>query len=972
MYRQTHFHRHCLLVAFLLCIFSSFAQPNTTIELQKPAKYQNRALPSEKTGNKKFTIPKRLYTNMVSQYNYFFNANTKLEAIISKAKESFKEDYTQLLPFYNYSLDETAKGQIDTVIYKCTAGLLLHDLRSDWVDQFYLLLGKAYMHRKNFDSAAVVFQYINYAFAPKDDGYDIPIGSNASNTKGIFTISTDEKRNIWKKISADIPTRNESFLWQVRNYIEQKKLTEAAALLEIIRSDQLFPARLKSKWYELEAYLKYNLQANDSAAHFLTLALNNAESTAEKARWEFLAAQLFELAHNDSASIKMYEKAIQHSTDPLMEVYARLQIVSLSSESKPNAIQENLNQLLAMAKKDKYQGYRDIIYYSAAALELKRVEFKNAEKYLLKSIATSENNEALKQQSLFQLADIAYTTKKYVNAARFYDSIQVAYLPIPKQVIIQNKKTPLDSIATNLIAIQLEDSLQQIASMPIEARNLYLKNILKKLRKEKGLKETDTDLSFGSVMPIAAPEDLFKPAGNDFYFSSGSLKTKGLSEFKAKWGNRPNIDNWRRQSIVDRSFSNTSPDVSDVVTLKSNAKPTDKEISIFALTNELPLSTAAIQQSNDKIIEAYMQIGYTFQYYLNDYPKAIEAYESILKRYPDSTASEKLLYQLNSCFNKTGEFAKADSLVKQLSAKFPSGKLTRNLTAVSANVKTNPAEQAYENIYRDFLEGRFETAKRKKIEADQQFGKQFWTPQLLYIESVYYVKLQQDSIAINRLENIAALFPKTEIASKAATMIDVLKRRKEIESYLTNLTIEKIEEPIVRNVELNNTDVTKIDLPKKDTSSSSIPKKITSPAVLATMATPTPIAVQNKFEFIASDTQFVVLVLTMVDPIFISEARNAFNRFNQGRFNQQKLTVSATKITDSTHYLLIGPFKNAADASSYIDQTKPITSNRIVPWLPADKYNYSFISPANLALLRSNKNPSAYQAFLHTIFPDKF
>ena len=547
MYRETHFHRHCLLLAFLLCFFSSFAQPNTTIELQKPAKYQNRALPSEKTGNKKFTIPKRLYTNMVSQYNYFFNANTKLEAIIFKAKESYKEDYTQLLPFYNYSLDETAKGQIDTVILNVPAGLLLHDLRSDWVDQFYLLLGKAYLHRKNFDSAAVVFQYINYAFANKDDGYDIPIGSNTSNTKGIFTISTNEKRNIWKKISSDIPTRNESFLWQVRNYIEQKKLTEAAALLEIIRSDRLFPARLKTKWYELEAYLQYNLQANDSAAHFLTMALNNAESKGEKARWEFLAAQLFERAHNDSASIKLFEKAIQHSTDPLMEVYARLQIVSLSSESKPNAIQENLNQLLAMAKKDKYQGYRDIIYYSAAALELKRAEYKNAEKYLLKSIATSENNEALKQQSLLQLADIAYTTKKYINAARYYDSIQVAYLPIPKQLIIQNRKTPLDSIAANLISIHLEDSLQLIALMPIEARNLYLKNILKKLRKEKGLKETDTDLSFGSVMPISAPEDLFKPAGNDFYFSSGSLKTKGLSEFKAKWGNRPNIDNWRRQ-----------------------------------------------------------------------------------------------------------------------------------------------------------------------------------------------------------------------------------------------------------------------------------------------------------------------------------------------------------------------------------------------------------------------------------------
>ncbi|MGK4422318.1 hypothetical protein ACSLVQ_29130, partial [Klebsiella pneumoniae] len=85
----------------------------------------------------------------------------------SRAKEQYKDDYTTLLSFYNYSLDETAKQQIDSIIYKCTAGILLHDLRSDWVDRLYLLLGNAYLHRKNFDSANFVFQFINYAYAPK-------------------------------------------------------------------------------------------------------------------------------------------------------------------------------------------------------------------------------------------------------------------------------------------------------------------------------------------------------------------------------------------------------------------------------------------------------------------------------------------------------------------------------------------------------------------------------------------------------------------------------------------------------------------------------------------------------------------------------------------------------------------------------------------------------------------------------------
>ncbi|TAG11555.1 MAG: hypothetical protein EAZ41_05975 [Sphingobacteriia bacterium] len=343
--------------------------------MSKPEKYRNRLLPAEKSGNKKFTIPKRLYNNTVSEYNYYFNANNKLNDIITFAKQNFKDDYTQLLPFYNYSLSETAKGQIDSVLYKCTAGILLHDLRSDWVDRFYLLMGNAYLHRQDFDSAYQVFQYINYSFAPKDDGYDIPIGSNISSRNGSFSIATNEKRSIWKKISSNPPARNESFLLQVRNLIEQKKLPEAESLLEIIRADNQFPSRLKNQWYEMEAYLNYTEQHYDTAAYFIIKALPTTENKTEAARWEYLAAQMLTISGKDSISISLFEKAIKHTTDPLMDVNARLNIASLSAENKPNALQQNLKELLIMAKRDRYQGYRDIIHYAAAELEIKQKIF---------------------------------------------------------------------------------------------------------------------------------------------------------------------------------------------------------------------------------------------------------------------------------------------------------------------------------------------------------------------------------------------------------------------------------------------------------------------------------------------------------------------------------------------------------------------------------------------------------------------
>ena len=178
-------------------------QPSLSFDLKKPQKFENKKLGSEKTGEKKFTLPRRFIQNTVTHYNWYFNANNKLNEIIDRAKYSYKDDYSKLLSFYNYTLENTAasKSDLDSILYKTNAGILIHDLRNDWIDNLYMLMGKAYFFKKELDSAYLTFQYVNYAFAPKEkDGYDIPIGSNASEGKTAFSIATREKRNVIKKI----------------------------------------------------------------------------------------------------------------------------------------------------------------------------------------------------------------------------------------------------------------------------------------------------------------------------------------------------------------------------------------------------------------------------------------------------------------------------------------------------------------------------------------------------------------------------------------------------------------------------------------------------------------------------------------------------------------------------------------------------------------------------------------------------
>ncbi|MBV9987158.1 MAG: hypothetical protein JO301_05735, partial [Chitinophagaceae bacterium] len=151
----------CNALCLMLVAISAAAQPHLSLEIKKPQKYESRTLPSEKSTDTKFGLTKKLYSNTVSRFNYYFNANRILNDVLATAKEQHRDDYTRLLSFYNYELDTLFKDKMDTVIYKATAGIVLHDLRSDWVDKLYLLMGRAYLYRKDFDSATNVFQYIN-------------------------------------------------------------------------------------------------------------------------------------------------------------------------------------------------------------------------------------------------------------------------------------------------------------------------------------------------------------------------------------------------------------------------------------------------------------------------------------------------------------------------------------------------------------------------------------------------------------------------------------------------------------------------------------------------------------------------------------------------------------------------------------------------------------------------------------------
>lgn len=973
------------------------AQPGgLSFDLPHPKKFENSKLRSEKTGEKKFTLPRRFMQNTTSHYNFFFNANEKIKDVMARAKGTHKDDYTKLLSFYNYSFEETSryKNDLDSVIYKSTAGILLHDLRSNWVDNFYLLMGKAYYLKKEFDSAYLTFQYLNYAFSPKEkDGYDKVIGSNSNEGGNAFSIATSEKTNIAKKLLSRPPSRNESLVWQVKTYIAGDELPEAAGLIQTLKYDPVFPSRLKADLNEAQAWYFYKQQAWDSSAIYLEQALGTAANKEETARWEYLIAQLYEALGKHTMAQAFYERVIKHTINPVMEVYALLNSIRQGEGTDAKAVQDAVDALAKMGRRDKYIIYRDIIFYTAAQIELDRKQNAAAKSFLEKSIKYSINNPKQKSRSFLALANIDFSEQDFVDAKRFYDSTDISTIAPEDVDAFKIRKNALTVIANQQMIINRQDSLQKIAAMPEAERTAYLKKLLKQLRKQQGLKEDD--VSFGNTNPgfpgadNSAPTDLFSAsaAKTEWYFANPSLKSKGFGDFKAKWGNRPNADNWQRSAAIKQqsAAARNNPLDPSQAGLTSGQAEAEKPFSLDVLKEKLPLTPEKLKVSNDSIMRARFEMGKALQDNLEEYADAIAAYEKLRSQFPDSPVEEKTLFNLYYCYKKLGNEQKMAEIKTLMETKFANGKLTgivKNPVPADTALK-KAGTPLYNEIYNLFIEGKFDEALAAKHIADSLYGRYYWTPQLLYIVAVYHIHQRNDSTAKTILNNITSLYPGTPMAAKAKNMIDVLGRRKQIEDYLTKLKIERPKDdstadPVIVSggkpspvgTPMVQGKVVAPPPPRLLIKDSVQTAKALADSLLAAKKTTGPVS--TTFVNTPDQPHYVALVMDKVDPVYVSEAKNAFDRYNKEKYYNKPIVITPLPLTDDLRFVLMGAFDNAAAALDYLDKARRAAPGEIIPWMPAGKYSFIIITEKNLDALKTSKDVPAYKKFLLQNYKDSF
>lgn len=110
------------------------------------------------------------YHNTTAHYNGYFNANELI--MLSKAllEQSHTDNYTKLLPIYKYLAVEDASvvaQDLDIAMEKVTVVVNLHPY-SKWVDDSYLVFGKAQYYKRDYEAAEATFRYFSNEFNPEE------------------------------------------------------------------------------------------------------------------------------------------------------------------------------------------------------------------------------------------------------------------------------------------------------------------------------------------------------------------------------------------------------------------------------------------------------------------------------------------------------------------------------------------------------------------------------------------------------------------------------------------------------------------------------------------------------------------------------------------------------------------------------------------------------------------------------------
>lgn len=738
---------------------------------------------------KKNTWVSRNYHNLTAYYNVYYNGREAFRNGDKAIIENYHNDYSNILPVFESSDPDAvsaASGDMDRAIEKGQKLIKKHSITAKpkkrsrknayatefynkkefnaWVDDAYVLIGKAQVYKHEQLLAIRTLQQVVRDFPNSESMY-------------------------------------EALLWQARAYTDKGDYIAALTALQSYDLGGNAPTELYPDYMAVYANLLLVQEKYIEAIPYLQNALSNESSKHKRLRYSYILGQLYLLNNQREQAANAFGYVAKASTDYEMTFNAKVNRASIVyADANIAEVKKQLNKL----RKDKKNSeYLDRIYYAFGMVALQENNEAEALTNFKQSVNASIDNTNQKGLSYREAGEIYYGRMDYANAYFYYDSaLTVINEDYAKIEELKERHYGLSGLVEHLLTVEREDSLQHLADMSEPVLYAYLDEMIAQKEAEqerlRKLQEEDSMSDAFFYQNIGTPNN-FGQSGKWYFYNQTSM-AMGKMEFEKRWGKRKLEDNWRRK---DKSKAVDETEVDDPFAMpddpfsrqakednadKEAEAPQAESANVVIPTREqlmadIPLSKTQRELSDRKIEDALLEQGLVFMDRLENYPKAIEALEELLSRYPQAESRDEALIALYNAYRLNQDEAGMMATKARIENEFPNHRFVAYLNDPDFLKKIQEQKakeaEAYEATYEAFLFGRFDEVISNSSQAiDQTEEEANLTNKYLLLRGLSYGKQGAVEPFRSDLNSIIRHDKESEEAILASALLDQLKAGK--------------------------------------------------------------------------------------------------------------------------------------------------------------------------------------------------
>jgi tetratricopeptide (TPR) repeat protein len=732
-----------------------------------------------------------------------------------------------------------------------------------------------------------------------------------------------EKLSFWEKIKHKL-SRPEALVWMSKSMIELGNFADAKSMISYGKSLRKLTKKQRREFYLIDAY--YNMRRKDysPAIEELENAMLYFKKKKERAYYEYILAQLYEMNNQPADAVDYFVKAGKHTKTEELNLFSQIQLAKLYGANPDLATQDIVKMLSKLIKFGKNKDHADEVLYTIANYYYYQQDTTNAIAYLHKSVKRSIGINVKKGKSFLRLGEIYFDKEDYAQAALFYDSA-IVYLPTTMENYdaIVSRKSVLSELAAYAQTIIVEDSLQRLGKMSPKELEKYLADIAAQREKEERKKSrfSSEGGDNGSTTAAFVPEDAI--SNGLWYFYNPESKSKGYNDFIRVWGDRKLEDDWRR-STKSNFFDNFEPAATITDTAATGlSKDKTKPVAATATdTLKIPKTPEDFLKSDAKIANALFGSGELFKNKLNNIPKAKQSFDELMRRFPNSDYDAKAHYYQYLIYMEKNLTGLAEREKQYILQNYPYSDVAQVLNnlgkePVAGETQGETSERLYASTYQSFLDGNYNEVIKNKIIAKSKYPSALELPQFEFLEAVSYGKIKQYDAYKKALTDIITKYKDGEIKQKAQ---DYLIAYIQFESKIKDTTAQ-IAAPADDGLGIDT--------------------------------------ISSKFN---TDTTDLFVLIQLKDKyIKVADIVAKVQQFSKQKFNYLKIKVNPV-FMDGFSLLQIKKFEGITEARKYYESVQ-ISAPTIFGNNDLSKVDYFIISPANLKLIKSGADLSRYSRF---------